>query len=379
LSTVEAAVSTVCRKVAAAGRGFPADRRKSSCPAPVVDNTQLAANDRLRKVIWCADLMFPRRIVMRNFRLVQVSACLVMLVLFVCGQESVAQEKYHPHVSLKVVPRDRAENSAANPEAAPPLNLYPLQAAFTQTYPTIGANADGTDIWPCTGNSSSTGPNPDCSTIGDPAITFPSNATAIGNPAFVWQLKNIAGWGNGQGCNALINGTGHLGVPYLPCGQAETWYEDDSNDSTDDLLYTMVVRQGDRTIYDSGTVDIGINANGGQTPPVDQIIYNPINFGYGPGDGPGTGPNNGNCVADYNYPLTSPANPGAEYLVEAGKTCVAPVAGWATITVTTALGTPEYTKVMGAECTSHGVASPCYTVKWSRKYQISQTWDIFLE
>jgi len=109
------------------------------------------------------------------------------------------------------------------------------------------------------------------------------------------------------------------------------------------------------------TVDLGPNQSAGQTPPVDQIIYNPAIFGYGPGDGPGTGPNNGNCAPDFNYPLTSPANPGAEYLVAAGKTCVAPVAGWATITVTTALGAPEYTKVTGPGCTSNGVASPCYT------------------
>jgi hypothetical protein len=316
---------------------------------------------------------------MKNSRLVQASASLAMLALFVCGQQAVAQEKHHPRVSLKVVPRERAENNTAHPETVPPLNLYALQAAITQTYPTIGANADGTDIWPCTGNSSSTGPNPDCPTIGDPPIIFPGAATAIGNPAFVWQLKNTAGSGNGYGCNALTNGTGHLGIPYLPCAQAETWYEDDTNDSTDELLYTMVVTQEDKTIYDVGTVDIGPNQNAGQTPPVDQIIYNPVNFGYGPGDGPGTGPNNGDCAADYNYPLTAPANPGAEYLVAAGKTCAAPVVGWATITVTTALGTPEYTKVTGAECTSNGVASPCYIVKWCRKYEISQTWHIFLE
>jgi hypothetical protein len=316
---------------------------------------------------------------MRSFRLTHVSVFLATLAIFFFGQQVIAQEKYRPHVSVMVAPRLSAENRITNLNAAPPANLYALQAALTQTYPTIGANADGTDIWPCIGNSSNAGPNPDCPTIGDPSIVFPSNATAIGNPAFVWQLKNTEGFGNGYGCNALINGTGHLGSPYLPCAQAETWYEDDSNDSTDDLLYTMVITQGDRIIYDSGTVDIGPNTSGGQTPPVDQIIYNPVNFGFGPGDGPATGPNNGDCVANYNYPLTSPANPGAEYLVAANKTCVEPLQGWATITVTTALGTPEYTKITGAECTSNGVASPCYTVKWSRKFKISQTWKIFLE
>ena len=311
-----------------------------------------------------------------------ISASIVAFTVFSffsVGQQAVAQQKHHPDVNVKVVPRGASDSDMADTETAPPLNLYALQAALTQTYPIIGANVDGTDIWPCTGNSSNNGPNPDCPTIGDPSIIFPSNATAIGNPAFVWQLKNTSGSGNGYGCNALINGTGHLGVPYLPCAQAETWYEDDSNDSTDELLYSMVVTQGSNTIYDVGTVDIGPNSSGGMNPPVDQIIYNPVNFGYGPGDGPGTGPNNGNCSADYNYPLTSPANPGGEYLVAAGKTCVAPVAGWATIVVKTALGTPEYTKVTGAECTTNGVASPCYTVKWRRQFEVTQQWNIFLE
>jgi hypothetical protein len=298
-------------------------------------------------------------------------------IAFLCGQQAAAQQNHLPHIL--VVPREHAANNAAQSRTALPPNLYALQAGFTQTYPTIGANADGTDIWPCIGNSSSTGPNPDCPTIGDPSITFPSIATAIGNPAFIWQLNNTAGFGNGYGCNALTNGTGHLGVPYIPCGQVETWYEDDTNDTTDELLYSMVVTQGTKTIADTGMVDIGVNTNGGQTPPVDQLIYNPINFGYGPGDGPRTGPNNGNCDPDFNYPLTSPANPGEEYLVAAGKTCVAPVAGAATITVTTALGTPTYKQVTGMACTANGVASPCYTVKWTKRYEIRQSWGIWLE
>jgi hypothetical protein len=316
---------------------------------------------------------------MKISRSFQVLASLAIVGFFICGQYAVAQEKHRPHVNIRIAPRESADSNPAHPETAPLPNLYALQAVFTQTYPTIGANADGTDIWPCTGNSSSTGPNPDCPTLGDPSVAFPSNATAVGNPAFVWQLRNTAGSGNGYGCNALTNGTGHLGIPYFPCGQVETWYEDDTNDSTDELLYSMVVTQGRRTIADTGTVDIGPNVYGGVTPPADVLIYSPTNFGYGPGDGPGTGPNNGDCDPDYNYPLTAPANPGVEYLVAAGKTCVEPVAGAATITVTTALGTPEYTKVTGAECTSKGFASPCYTVKWCKKYEISQTWKIFFE
>jgi hypothetical protein len=325
-------------------------------------------------------LKLPGGSIMKNGRSSKMlGICFVAAALFAPSRSAVAQEPTRPRVSVKVVQREKAESPAIRSEggAAPVANLYPLQAAFTQTYPTIGANSDGTDVWPCTGGSP--GANPDCPTIGSPTILFPSIATAIGNPAFVWQLKNTAGSGNGQGCDALINGTGHLGVPYLPCGQVETWYEDDSNDTTDDLLYSMVALQGSKVIYATGTVDLGPNTAAGQTPPSDVIVYNPINFGFGPGDGPGTGPNNGNCTPDYNYPLTSPTNPGESYLVAAGKTCVEPVAGPVTIIVTTALGTPVYTQATGTACTSHGVASPCYTVEWNRKYEICQTWDIWLE
>jgi hypothetical protein len=309
----------------------------------------------------------------------QILALFVATGALIAPRPAAGQEAHRPRVHMKVVRKDSAEIAAAGSASAPPNRLYALQGAFTQTYPTIGANSDGSDVWPCTGGSSSTGPDPDCPTIGSPTILFPSIATAIGNPAFVWQLKNTPGSGNGQGCDALINGTGHLGVPYLPCGQVETWYEDDSNDATDDLLYTMTVTQGNRTLATTGTVDFGPNTSGPTTPPSDVIIYNPINLGFGPGDGPATGPNNGNCTPDFNYPLTAPANPGEVYLVAAGKACVEPLPGPATITVTTALASPVYTRVTGTACTAQGVASPCYTVEWIRKHEICQTWDIWLE
>lgn len=314
------------------------------------------------------------RMVMKICRFYPASAFLIMVAGLLCGQQLMAQQI--PRVSSKVSPQ-RDSASTFRSKNSLPQNLYPLQASFTQGYPTPGANADGTDLWPCDGSSST--PNPDCPTVGDPAITLPATANVTGSPALVWQLKNTAGSGNGYGCNALTNGTGHLGVPYISCGQIETWYEDDTNDATDELLYSAVVTQGTRTIFDTGTVDLGPNVYAAQNPPSDVNIYDDANFGFGPGDGPGTGPNNGNCSPDYNYPLTSPANPGETYLVAAGKICVTPLPGMATITVTTELGSPSYTQVTGSACTSMGVSSPCYTVKWTRKYPIKQQWNIWLE
>ena len=299
-------------------------------------------------------------------RLFQAVTSLAIVAFFVCGQLAVAQQN-HPRFQIKVLPR--VNSNGAKPEVTPAANLYALQAAFTQGYPTPAANADGSDIWPCFGTSAI---NPDCPTIGDPAITFPGGGVAVGGPAYVWQLANPGA--NGYGCDSDTNGTSN--TAYLPCGQTETWYEDDTGDSTDELLYSIVVTQGANTLVDSGTVDFGPNIYGGQTPPADVIIYGDQNFGTWPGAG--SGANTGNCTADYNYPLTTPANPGALYIVEAGKTCKNPVAGAATLTATTEVGTPAYTKST-SKTVCGAVGIPCYTVKWTKKYEISQKWTIFFE
>jgi hypothetical protein len=304
---------------------------------------------------------------MTNSPVFRTFACLVIVAFFVCGQQALAQEK--PHFQIKVLPRATADVTPT-PALTPAANLYALQAAFTQGYPTPGANADGTDIWPCFGNSST--PNTDCPTIGNPSITFPSGAAALGAPAYVWQLANPGA--NGYGCDADTNGTSN--TSYLPCGQTETWYEDDTNDSTDELLYEIEVTQGSTVIADSGEVDFGPNTFGGLTPPADVIIYGDQNFGTWPGAG--SGKNTGNCDADFNYPLTAAANPGATYVVEANKTCGNPVAGAATLSAVTEVGKPVYTKST-SKTVCGSVGTPCYTVKWTKKYSITQKWTIFFE
>jgi hypothetical protein len=271
------------------------------------------------------------------------------------------------------------ETLAKHPELAPPPALIGLFANLTQSFPTLGANADGSDVWPCFGR----GNNPDCAMIGNPPVPLPRGGIVMGRPAFVWALQNndVIGFGigNGVGCDALTNGTvGQIyeGVLYRPCGQIFTSYEDDTGDSTDDLLQRIVVTQGTRIIYDSGVTDFG--PAGPITYPVDVALYNDINFGYWPGAQ--DGPNNGNCSGNVGYPLTAPAFPqGTVYQIASNSTCQQPVAGPATFTTYTELATPEYKQVTGKECTSKGVASPCFTVKFSRRYLIHQNFDIFLQ
>jgi hypothetical protein len=157
--------------------------------------------------------------------------------------------------------------------------------------------------------------------VGNPPVALPRGGIVMGRPAFTWALQNnnIIGFGlrNGTGCDALTNGT---------VGQ-----------------------------------------------PVSVILYTDANFGYWPGAQ--DGPDNGNI----NYPLSAAAFPATGYTLASNSTCEQPVAGPATFTTYTELATPEYERVTGRACTSKGAASPCFTVKFTRRYRIHPNWQIFLE
>lgn len=286
------------------------------------------------------------------------------------GQTASASEAHH----RLMLPSAQAQK----PNPSEPLQIVGLQANFTQAYPTMGANADGSDIWPCLGR----GNNTDCAIVGNPPVPLPRGGIVMGRPAFTWALQNnnIIGFGlgNGTGCDALTNGTvgqPSEGVLYRPCGQIVTTYEDDTGDSSDDLLQRIVVTQGNKIIFDSGIVDFG--PAGPINYPVSVILDTDANFGYWPGAQ--NGPNNGNCTGNSNYPLSAAAFPATGYTLASNSTCEQPVAGPATFTTYTALATPEYERVTGRACTSKGAASPCFTVKFSRRYLIHQNWQIFLE
>jgi hypothetical protein len=313
---------------------------------------------------------------MKIHRTLQMLASLAMVASFFCGQQVLAQDGKHPRLHRIPVPSQQSHGNARS-QATPTPNLYSLQASFIDDYPVIGANADGTDLWPCADIFLGVaGSSPDCPTLGNPSVPFPLGALVTGFSFYSWPLANTQGNGDNFGCDALLNGTtGPLAAQYNPCGQVFTAYEDDTEDSTDDLLQRVVVTQGTAVIYDSGLVDYG-PAGPTVTYPVSVVLNYDANFGFWPGDS--AGPNNGNCSPNSHYPLASPTNPGAVYVVESGKTCQEPVSGPAKFATFTALATPTYTKVTGMQCTSNGVASPCYTVKWTKNYEIRQDWNIFL-
>ncbi len=287
-------------------------------------------------------------------------------------QGAAAQATVHRHL----ISTGSVNPAARPPDVLPPANMVALQAVMTQAHPTIGANADGSDLWPCYGHAT---PNGDCPTVGNPVVPLPQGTLVTGKPAYSWALENgdIFGFGlgNGIGCDAYINGTTGLApAQYKPCAQLTTFFEDDTGDADDDLLQRVIVRQGPSVIFDSGLVDFG--PAGPINYPVDVELYYDVNFGFWPGAD--YGPNNGNCTPDIAYPLSAPAFPGLIYQIAGGSTCMRPVPGNAHVHTETTLATPSYHQVSGQRCTAHNVASPCYVVTWARKHHIVQDWDVFL-
>jgi hypothetical protein len=289
--------------------------------------------------------------------------CLVAMFAFLaCTQPAAAQKKSR----FKVTRISKAQPAVHSDASADALaaGLYATEQAFVANPLSLGTgtpgafNSDGTELWPCFGDSTTA--NVDCPSIGDPSQTFPDNAVAVGGPSYSWPLS---------ACNQNSD-------TVIACGQIDSWYEDDSGDTTDDLTYLVTVTQvqSGKTVYiaDSGVVDFGANPFGG--PGENIIIYGDQGFGT---IGDATGPNNGNCDADFNYPLPTGANPGEVYVIQANKTCVPPIAGVATITSTTEVATPHYAKKTTATACAPSPA-PCYTVTFTKKYSVIEKSLIYL-
>jgi hypothetical protein len=284
---------------------------------------------------------------------VQVLALVVVVAFCCCSQMAFAG----PHA---VAPKAQSQ---AQPNAYPAAGLYPVTQSFSASpYPNWLNNSDGVELWPCFGDG---GGNGDCPTIGNPAIGF--DGIAVGDPFFVWSLAGCDGTTNGTQVPYTLGQTWIISAIngyYVPCGQINILYQDYANDNTDDLLFTIKVTQGANVIADSGTQDWGPNPFGsGEL----IVFYQDFNFGA-LGD---IGPNNGNCVPSYNYPTTAVPT-SYPFMIAAGKTCVDPVTGPATIAVTTAISTPTWT------CKTQHAVTTC-TVKYTKKYSMKQSWNIYLQ
>jgi hypothetical protein len=291
----------------------------------------------------------------------------VLMVVALCVSGAMAATAHHPVASKAVL---KTHHSAHVRPATLSANLYGTVAAFvgdqfTDNEYNIVAdpyNGDDTFLWPCFGGATDEAgdnANQDCPTVGYPSQPLPFNAVVIGAPEYSWSLAL---------CNASASTSGS-------CGQVEAWYEDDTNDSTDELIWTVTAQQGSSYVLDSGTTDFGPNVDGAFPGANIALTLGGVGLGtYGV-----TGANNGACAANYNYPLAAASNPGELYVVAAGKTCINPSAGTVAWTSTIEIAKPAYKKVTGTACTSLGVPSPCYTVKYTKKYSLAQKWDNYLE
>lgn len=218
---------------------------------------------------------------MRKSRFFQALACCAMVAFLVCGPQAFAQRIHH--LQIRVVNPNHAQAKAEKKA------LEQLSVGFGVLPPVDGG---GNDEWPCFPNQNANGA--DCSQIS-------TGGVVIGQPAYSQSLS---------ACDANSDSSTN-------CGQIFWFYEDDTGDSTDDLVVSIVVKQGKNYIMDTGPFDFGPNPF-----PAGSVIviYDDTAFGT-LGE---TGPGNGFCAGST-------------------ETCVNPVKGVASVTITTTVGVSTIT------------------------------------
>lgn len=215
---------------------------------------------------------------MTKSRWFQVFAFMALVAFLVCGQPALAESPHH--LQFRVVSGVHADKGAKEKPV-----LEQLASGFGVLPP---VDSGGNDEWPCFPGSSN--PNaPDCSQI-------TAGGVVIGQVAYTQSLAN---------CDASAAGAPN-------CGQIFWFYEDDTGDNTDDLVATIVVKQGKNYIMDTGPYNFGPNPF---SPGEVIVIYDDTAFGTLGQTGPGDG-----------------------FCAGSTETCVNPVAGVATVTVTTTVG-----------------------------------------
>lgn len=345
----------------------------------------------------------------------RIVQCFVFaLVLALCFSQLAFAETapINRHFHVKVIPGTR------HSDTAPAANLYGVAAYFgaeplntevcdsagtchnvnpwNGPYPGNGTTNVPNDFWPCFGNETA---EADCTYVGETAgqVYTPSSATSLpsevvmGGPAYTFYLSANTATSQPYGCDATTTGD-----TYHMCAQAINFYEDDSGDTADDLVWSIEVEQGTSIIYDSGTQDYGPNPYGSVSPAATIVFYEDLNFGIPNGGAPNA---DGPCFASYNYPSNT-AGPGGNYEglantfegyfgISAGKTCVAPTSGLATVTITTKL-VPEKTwapENVLADCPASTMGGPpnsskpyCYKLTFGTPtHTLTQKFNIWLE
>lgn len=217
---------------------------------------------------------------MTKSRSFQIAVLLVIVAFSLTGQQALAQH----HLQARIAPGARM--GSVNAPAVTSL-LFQLSSGFGVLPP---LDSGGADFWPCfTG-----GANADCSSI-------PAGGVVIGGPGYTQSLA---------ACDANS-------ASATNCGQVFWFYEDDTGDNTDHLIVSIAVKQGTKFILDTGNFDFGANPF-----PAGSVIIISDDTAFGTLGA--TGKNNGFCAGS-------------------NKICSDPVAGIATVTVTTKVGTSKIT------------------------------------
>lgn len=266
---------------------------------------------------------------------------LAIVGLFAFGQQAFAADSHRPNVKIRLAHRGNGleDENGVRSETAPAAALYNVVQSFDVT-------SDYT-IWPCFGGAAG------CSDTDGGSVE-------VGVPEYAWLLvaNTVTNPDQPFGCNSTTTASAADN-----CGETETWYEDFTSSTSDDLLGLWEVVQGTSVIYDSGTVDFGPDALGQALTdyPLTVVFTNAQNFGT---QGVSAGPNNGNCDPSFNYPSTINGYPG-EFGIAAKKTCVNAVSGLATIETTISLESAAWIKSTSAVTCAPAGGPPCYTVKYT--------------
>jgi hypothetical protein len=200
-----------------------------------------------------------------------------VLLVIVAFAFSGQQALAQHHLQARVVSANQFNAMKAGPAAS---LLFQLSSGMGVLPPLDGG---GGDFWPCFGGGA------DCAAI-------PAGGVVIGTPAYTQSLAN---------CDASAAGAPN-------CAQIFWFYEDDTGDNVSHLIVSLTVKQGANFVLDTGNFDFGANPF-----PAGSVIIISDDTAFGTLGG--AGKNNGFCAGS-------------------NKICVNPVAGVATVTLTTKVG-----------------------------------------
>jgi hypothetical protein len=311
----------------------------------------------------------------------QILLCLTIVALFVCGLQAQSQAQFQPKITIHHIQHAkhaRAGHVRSHALTSPPANFYPIYAGAAFMGPQDNTTDPPTDQWPC---------DPSWGTgYCDWAAQYdwPAGDVANGGGEGIWggYLQYSIPWQGEPGPNVFDDPpcfyTDPAGPPVVDgvtpwCTQLVMSYEDDTNDTSDELYQTIVVtqKQGSATVdlMDTGIIDQGTNGQAtfaDTSVPYINVIWLDALFGTlgQPTSCTVKGKtslckNNGMCLG-----AGALNNYWGAYNYASNKSCVNPIEGPATVTITTYLGNVNTPTKVLTTC-SNGTSNVACEIKQS--------------